>query len=48
VYLADGIIFTKNGSNFAHPWMLMRLEDLLFMYNSSHPPKVMVYRNKDW
>jgi hypothetical protein len=48
VYLADDIFFTKNGSNFAHPWMLMRLEDLLFMYNSSHPPKVVVYRNKDW
>jgi hypothetical protein len=48
VYLADGIVFTKNGSNFSHPWMLMRLDDLLSMYNSSHPPKVVVYRNKDW
>lgn len=48
VYLADDIIFTKNGSNFAHPWMLMRLEDLLSVYNSNHPPKVVVYRNKDW
>jgi hypothetical protein len=48
VYLADDIVFTKNGSNFARPWMLMRLEDLLFTYNSSHPPRIIVYRNKDW
>jgi hypothetical protein len=48
VYLADDIVFTKNGSNFAHPWMLMRLKNLLSAYNSNHPPRVAVYRNKDW
>jgi hypothetical protein len=32
LYLADDIVFTKNGNNFAQPWMLMRLKDLQAKY----------------
>lgn len=48
VYLADNIVFTKNGNNFAQPWMLMRLDDLLAEYTTDTAPRVVVYRNKNW
>ena len=48
VFLADDIIFTKNGNNFAQPWMLMRLKDLVAEYTTDVPPRVAVYRNKNW
>jgi hypothetical protein len=47
VYLADDIVFTKNGNNFAQPWMLMHLKDLLAEYTSDEQPEIAVYRNKD-
>ncbi|MFZ0616353.1 MAG: hypothetical protein WAN16_07875 [Chthoniobacterales bacterium] len=28
VYLADDVVFTKNGINYAQPWILMRIKDL--------------------
>jgi len=48
VYLAEDIVFTKNGNNYAQPWMLMRMKDLLADYSSDGPPKMAVYRNKNW
>jgi hypothetical protein len=48
VYLADDIVFTKNGNNFAQPWMLMHLKDLLAEYSVDGPPDVIFYRNRDW
>jgi hypothetical protein len=48
VYLADDIVFTKNGNNFAQPWMLMRLKDLEAEYTTDVAPRVVVYRNKNW
>jgi hypothetical protein len=47
VYLADGIVFTKNGNNFAQPWMLMHLDDLVARYTSDVAPPMVVYRNKN-
>lgn len=47
VYLADDIVFTKNGNNFTQPWMLMRLKDLLARYTLDAPPKMLVYRNRN-
>lgn len=46
VYIADDIVFTKNGNNFSQPWMLMRLGDLLARYTVDAPPKMLVYRNR--
>lgn len=48
VYLADDIVFTKNGSNFEQPWMLMHLGDLIAKYTTDTAPPVIVYRNKNW
>ena len=47
VYLADDIVFTKNGNNAAQPWMLMHLKDLLAEFTTDKAPQVVVYRNKD-
>jgi len=32
VFLADDLVFTKNGNNYRQPWMLMRIPDLLATY----------------
>ncbi len=34
-YLADDLLFSKNGSNMLAPWLLMRLEDLNKLYGVS-------------
>ncbi len=46
VYLADDIVYTKNGENLLSPWVLMHLEDLNNLY--SHKPGITVsgYRRK--
>lgn len=48
VYLADDIVFTKNGNNFAQPWMLMRLKDLEAEYTTDIAPQLVTYRNRNW
>ena len=48
VYLADDIVFTKNGNNFAQPWMLMHLKDLMAEYTTDIAPGVAIYRDKKW
>jgi len=48
VYICDDIIFTKNGNNFAQPWMLMHMKDLLARYASTeNPTRMVAYRNKE-
>jgi hypothetical protein len=47
VYIADDIVFTKNGNNYMEPWMLMRMKKLLATYSANHSPRVVVYRSKD-
>jgi hypothetical protein len=39
VYIADGFVFTKNGINFNQPWMLMRISDMLGMYEAIEQPR---------
>jgi hypothetical protein len=48
VYLADDVVFTKNGNNFAQPWMLMRLKNLIAEYTTDTPPGMAVYRDRNW
>ncbi len=47
VYIADDIVFTKNGNDFVHPWILMESADLMAVYTIKEPPRVIVYRLKD-
>ena len=48
VFLADDVVFTKNGNNFAQPWMLMRLKNLIAEYSTDAPPGIAVYRDRRW
>jgi hypothetical protein len=47
VYLADDILFTKNGNNYMEPWMLMRMKNLTATYSAAGTPRMIVYRNKN-
>jgi len=47
VYVADDILYTKNGSLSTRPWMMMRLDDLKDYYPSHKPVEVRYYRRKD-
>jgi hypothetical protein len=47
VYLAEDILFTKNGNNYMEPWMLMRLKNLLATYSANGAPHVVVYRDRN-
>ena len=46
VHIADDIVFTKNGINYAQPWILMRMNNLTAVYTQEKPPEVIYYRRK--
>ncbi len=46
VFLADDIVFTKNGNNYRQPWLLMRISDLLATYPDNPPMKPIYMRHK--
>jgi hypothetical protein len=46
VYIADDIVFTKNGTTFSLPWMYMRLDQMEEFYARPLTVKVSYYRHK--
>ena len=44
VYVADNIVFTKNGLTSCAPWVLMELSDVLAFYAQQQPFRVVIYR----
>jgi hypothetical protein len=46
VYLADNLVFTKNGENEIMPWIVTRLEDVKQTYGREPNYKIQVYRRK--
>jgi hypothetical protein len=46
VYIADDVVFTKNGSRPSNPWMFMRLEDMKDFYPTETPLTVSFLRHK--
>jgi hypothetical protein len=46
VYLADDLVFTKNGNNYRQPWMIMRIPDLLATYPATPPVHAVYLRSK--
>lgn len=46
VYLADGIVFTKNGENPLVPWILMKLGTVAALYDRSDGSKAVFFRRK--
>jgi hypothetical protein len=47
VYVADEVVFTKNGASTIAPWVLMKLPEMLKEYISERPVKMIVYRKKE-
>ena len=46
VFIADNLVFTKNGENEIMPWILTRIEDVKQLYGREPNYKVIVYRRK--
>jgi len=46
VFLADNLVFTKNGENEIMPWIVCRLEDIKQLYGREPNYKIQVYRRK--
>jgi hypothetical protein len=47
VYIADDIVFTKDGMGFARPWVLMKFRDMLTDYAFEKTLTVVHFRRKD-
>ncbi len=51
-YIADDLVFTKNGATYTQPWILMRMDDMLAIYSVPQPVesplKVHYYRRKSF
>jgi len=45
VFIADDVVFTKNGENDSKPWLLMKWEDVLASYSNDHPLQVLMFRS---
>ena len=46
VYIADDVVFTKNGVDDRQPWVLLRLADMIVEYPSRPPYRVVTLRRK--
>ncbi len=46
VYLADDIVYTKNGRNLLSPWILMKIDDVKKIYIHDRNGRVQAYRHK--
>jgi len=46
VYLADDMVFTKNGRHFSEPWRIMSVKAMLAEYPSNHRLQAVTYRLK--
>ena len=46
VYVADDIVFTKNGGDPNQPWVLMRMEDMTLLYASDKPQQWRTFRKR--
>ncbi|MCA9220471.1 MAG: hypothetical protein KDA71_09105 [Planctomycetales bacterium] len=44
IYIADNVVFTKNGSTMLRPWMFMRLPEMADFYPRTRPIEVRFYR----
>lgn len=47
VYIADDIVFTKNGASRVMPWVLMKLPDVIAFYPADPPLNVRAFRRRD-
>ena len=47
IYLADDIVFSKNGFNYAQPWVLMREKVMVGYFSALEPVKAVYFRRKN-
>lgn len=47
VYLAEDLVFTKNGVNYAQPWVLMRLKNIVGSYAVTGLPTLAYFRARE-
>ena len=47
VYIAEDVVFTKNGINVLQPWVLMRMDDMMSYFPSPEPLQIAILRKKD-
>ena len=45
-YIADDIVFTKNGQSRGRPWVLMHMQDVIDMYSAGDPLNLVALRRK--
>lgn len=45
-YVAANVVFTKNGQTLLSPWVLMRFEDVVSIYDSGKNGSIQWYRRK--
>jgi hypothetical protein len=45
VYVANDILFTKNGNSYSLPWMYMGMEELKDFYARPLPVKISYFRH---
>jgi len=45
VYLADDVVFTKNGADYMQPWVLMKIPDVVAYYDSRERIRLRFYRS---
>ena len=43
VYIADDVVFTKNGGNYRQPWILMAWADLVARYPENYALRTVVF-----
>lgn len=48
VFVADDIVFTKNGASEAMPWILMNLSDVIAFYPADPPLTIRAYRRREF
>ena len=46
VYIAEDVVFTKNGGTRLSPWLLMKISDMLSYYMETQPLRVAIMRQK--
>ena len=45
-YIADDVVFTKNGFNQTQPWVFMKLDEMLGWYEQDKPFDILTFRRK--
>ena len=46
VFIADDVVFTKNGESNQKPWLLMKWEDVMASYSTDQTVQVLIFRSK--